>query len=81
MKLLPFQSFVNEDGLVVCPACLYEQNTAVTKYCTDMHPPNLPNVSITQFGDEALPHLHRSCTRCDFTWLEQTADLTGCPAV
>jgi len=80
MTLLPFQSNYNEDGMVVCPVCLHEQDAPLTKFCTDKHPVGLPDVSIRMFEDLPEPHLHRSCVRCGYTWLEQTAeDLTGRP--
>lgn len=73
MKLLPFGSFVANDDRIECPACLFLQETPGTEYCTRYHPEGLPAVDITSFNDMPLPHLHRTCLRCGYVWLEEIA--------
>lgn len=47
-------------------------NTRRLKYCTQTHPDNPPYINISSNGTPPAPHLHVTCERCGYEWLERT---------
>jgi len=76
MKLLPFESFATDDG-IVCPMCNYCHaqggifNSTITKFCVLVHAPG-QTLDLTTLSSERVPHLDRTCRRCGYQWQEET---------
>lgn len=68
-ELLPFRS--------LCAACLGEE--AAVTFCVFrcVRNPNGVFESVDRIGDDdpAPPHLHRTCKRCGYEWLERCVGL------
>ena len=78
MILMPFETYSTGAG-IACPMCkhvhtLHGQGSTVTEYCIWQHDDVLrPSVNTTQNNSKPQPHLHRTCIRCRYVWLEETA--------
>lgn len=71
MTLAPFNS--------VCLAC--GSSNAAMRFCTEVHMQAGPGewVDARAMGDAPEPHLHRTCERCSFEWLERCLGIAPGP--
>ena len=69
LELLPFHS--------ICAACC--STDASYKFCDDECVPiGLGRFEKSQrIGQSSTPHLHRTCSRCGYEWLERCLGLGG----
>lgn len=72
VKLLPFNSFI-KGAFVTCPKCthghaVHEEAGPDTMFCDIDHGAHVTKAD--------AGHLHRTCRRCGFEWIERTADTT-----
>ena len=69
MNLTPFNA--------PCAACFNIE--AEMRYCTKRHLEIGPGVyeTVEACGDVPEPHLHRTCKRCGYEWLEQTLGVSS----
>jgi hypothetical protein len=81
MTLLPFNSYMlSSESAIRCPMCFYPhstlglQNCVGTAYCEDIHLDSDLKSSYRGHGDKPEPHLHRTCIKCSYEWLERTGD-------
>lgn len=77
MELLPFNIYAIKGNRIACPMCNtahdlnYKETMPKVRYCEMQHNRD-PRFDVTTQDMATQPHLHVTCLRCGFEWLEQT---------
>lgn len=77
MELLPFGTYTIKGNKMACPMCntihdlSYGETLPKARYCDNNHARD-PRMDVTTQNSQPMPHLHLTCLRCGYEWLEQT---------